>query len=111
MVISATLIGTWKRGRGQPSYKVPEVASILESVGSCDPKLRASFSLTRPARYTVSLGDMTLLRAKGMQRVALQFWQVGAAWNKADREAQAEARRRLLQKLILSDSADRQPGG
>jgi len=54
---------------------------------------------------------MSLLRAKGMQRVALQFWHVGAAWNKADREAQAEARRRLLQKLILSDSADRQPGG
>ena len=46
-----------------------------------------------------------LLRAKGMQRVALQFWHVGAAWNKADREAEAEARRRLLQKLFPSDSA------
>ena len=30
---------------------------------------------------------MTLLRAKGMQRVALQFWDVGAARKKADREA------------------------
>ena len=48
---------------------------------------------------------MTLLQAKGMQRVALQFWHVGAARTKADREAQAEARRRLLQKLFLSDSA------
>jgi hypothetical protein len=28
-----------------------------------------------------------------MQRVALQFWQVGAARKKADREAEAEARR------------------
>ncbi len=36
---------------------------------------------------------MTLLQAKGMQRVALQFWHVGAAWTKADREARAEARR------------------
>ena len=54
---------------------------------------------------------MSLLRAKGMQRVALQFWHVGAAWNKADREAEAEARRRLLQKLLSSDSADLQPGG
>ena len=52
-------------------------------------------------------GDLyvTLLRAKGMQRVALQFWHVGAARKKADREAQAEARRRLLQKLFPSDSA------
>ena len=48
---------------------------------------------------------VTLLRAKGMQRVALQFWHVGAARKKADREAQAEARRRLLQKLFPSDSA------
>ena len=40
---------------------------------------------------------VTLLRAKGMQRVALQFWHVGAARKKADREAQAEARRRLDQ--------------
>ncbi len=54
---------------------------------------------------------MSLLRAKGMQRVALQFWHVGAAWTKADREAEAEARRRLLQKLLSSDSADLQPGG
>ena len=54
---------------------------------------------------------MSLLRAKGMQRVALRFWHVGAAWNKADREAEAEARRRLLQKLLSSDSADLQPGG
>jgi hypothetical protein len=37
---------------------------------------------------------MTLLQAKGMQRVALQFWHIGAAWTKADREAQAEAVRR-----------------
>jgi hypothetical protein len=35
---------------------------------------------------------VTLLRAKGMQRVALQFWHVGAARTKANREAQAEAR-------------------
>ena len=54
---------------------------------------------------------MTLVRAKGMQRVALRFWHVGAAWNKANREAEAEARRRLLQKLLSSDSADLQPGG
>jgi hypothetical protein len=52
-------------------------------------------------------GDLyvTLLRAKGMQRVALQCWHVGAARKKADREAQAEARRRLLQKSFPSDSA------
>jgi hypothetical protein len=48
---------------------------------------------------------VTLLRAKGMQRVALQFWHVGAARNKADREAQADARRCLRQKLFPSDSA------
>ena len=47
----------------------------------------------------------TLLQAKGMQRVALQFWHVGAARTKADREAEAEARRRLHQKLFPSDSA------
>jgi hypothetical protein len=29
---------------------------------------------------------MTLLQAKGMQRVALQFWHVGAAWTKARTE-------------------------
>jgi hypothetical protein len=48
---------------------------------------------------------MTLVKAKGMQRVALQFWHVGAARKKADREAEAEARRRLHQKLFPSDSA------
>ena len=48
---------------------------------------------------------VTLLRAKGMQRVALQFWRIGEARKKAHREAQAEARRRLLQKLFPSDSA------
>ena len=48
---------------------------------------------------------MTLVKAKGMQRVALQFWHVGAAGTKADRQAQAEARRCLLQKLFPSDSA------
>ena len=48
---------------------------------------------------------MTLLEAKGMRRVALQFWHLGAACKKADREAQAKARRRLLQKLFPSDSA------
>ena len=48
---------------------------------------------------------MSLLKAKGMQRVALQFWHVGAARKKADREAEAEVRRRLLQKLFPSDSA------
>jgi hypothetical protein len=48
---------------------------------------------------------MSLLKAKGMQRVALQFWHVGAARNKADREARAEVRRRLHQKLLASDSA------
>ena len=48
---------------------------------------------------------MSLLRAKGMQRVALRFWHVGAARRKSDREARAEARRRLLQKLFPSDTA------
>ena len=47
---------------------------------------------------------LTLLKAKGMQRVALQFWH-GAARKKADRAAEAEARRRLHQKLFPSDSA------
>ena len=37
---------------------------------------------------------MTLAKAKGMQRVALQFWHLGAAKENADQEAQAEARRR-----------------
>jgi hypothetical protein len=45
---------------------------------------------------------MTLLQAKGIQRVALHFWHVGAARKKADREAQAEPRRRLHQKLFPS---------
>ena len=45
---------------------------------------------------------MTLVKAKGMQRVALQFLHVGAARTKGDR---AEARRRLHQKLFPSDSA------
>jgi hypothetical protein len=47
---------------------------------------------------------MSLLQAKGMQRVALQCWHVGAARKKADREAEAEARRRLHQTLFPSDS-------
>ena len=54
---------------------------------------------------------MTLVKAKGMQRVALRFWHLGAARAKADRKAEAEARRRLLQKLFPSDSADLQPDG
>ena len=49
--------------------------------------------------------DMTLAKAKEMQRLALQFWHLGAANKKADREAQEEARRRLHQKLFPSDSA------
>ena len=58
-------------------------------------------------------GDLyvSLLKAKGMQRVALQFWHVGMARKKADRAAQAEARRRLHQKLFPSDSAVLQPDG
>jgi hypothetical protein len=48
---------------------------------------------------------MTLVKANGMQRVAVQFWHVGAARKKADREARAEARRRLHQKLFPSVSA------
>ena len=40
----------------------------------------------------------TLLQAKGMQRVALQFWHVGAARTKADREAW----RRLLASEVVS---------
>jgi hypothetical protein len=47
---------------------------------------------------------MGLLKAKGMQRLALQSWHVGAARTKADRAALAEARRRLLQRLFPSDS-------
>jgi hypothetical protein len=49
---------------------------------------------------------MTLAKAKEMQRVALQFWHLGAAKEKADREAQEEeARRRLHDKLFPSGSA------
>jgi len=48
---------------------------------------------------------MTLLQAKGMQRVALQFWHVGASRTKANRKDEAEARRRLFQKLFPSDTA------
>jgi hypothetical protein len=33
---------------------------------------------------------VSLLKAKGMQRVALQFWHVGAARKKADRGARAD---------------------
>jgi hypothetical protein len=47
---------------------------------------------------------VTLAEAKKMQRVALQFWHVGAARTKVDREAQ-EARRRLHQKLFPSAPA------
>jgi len=47
---------------------------------------------------------MTLLKAKGMQRIALQFWHVGAAQTKADSEAQ-EAVRRLHHELFPCDSA------
>ena len=47
---------------------------------------------------------MGLLKAKGMQWVALQFWHVEAARTKANRQAEAQARRRLLQKLFPSDS-------
>jgi hypothetical protein len=56
---------------------------------------------------------MTLAKAREMQRVALQFWHLGAAkekadreaQEKADREAQEEARRRLHEKLFPPDSA------
>jgi hypothetical protein len=49
---------------------------------------------------------MTLAKAKNMQRVALQFWHLGAAKKKADREAQEQARRRLHDKLFPPDPAD-----
>ena len=48
---------------------------------------------------------MSLLRAKGMGRVVLQCWHAGMPRTKADRAAEAEARRRLLQKLFPFDSA------
>jgi hypothetical protein len=54
---------------------------------------------------------MTLVKAKGMQRVALQFWHVGAALKKADREAQEEAVRRLHEKLFPADYAVRESDG
>jgi hypothetical protein len=47
---------------------------------------------------------ITLAKAKEMQRVALQFWHVGAAKKKADREAQEESRRRLHDKLFRARS-------
>ena len=47
---------------------------------------------------------MGLLKATWMQRVALQSWHVGVARMKADREAEAKARRRLLQKSFPSDA-------
>jgi hypothetical protein len=47
---------------------------------------------------------MTLVKANGMQRVALQLWHLGAARTKAGKEAEAEARRRLHDKLFPSDS-------
>lgn len=50
---------------------------------------------------------MTLAKAKKMQRVNLQFWHLGAAKKKADRQAQEEARRRLHDKLFPSGSASR----
>jgi hypothetical protein len=55
-----------------------------------------------PLRRGVSF--QTTPTAKKMQRVALQFWHVGAARTKVDREAQ-EARRRLHQKLFPSAPA------
>jgi hypothetical protein len=42
---------------------------------------------------------MGLGTAKEMQKTALKFWHLGAAKMKADREAEARARRRLLQKF------------
>ena len=48
---------------------------------------------------------VTLAKAKEMQRVVLQFWHLGAAKKKADREAREEARCRLHEKLFPSDSA------
>jgi len=43
---------------------------------------------------------MGLLKAKELQRVALQSWHVGAARTTADREAEAQARRRLLERAV-----------
>jgi hypothetical protein len=39
---------------------------------------------------------MTLAKAKGMQRVALRFWHIGAARKKADIDTRAEAFRHAL---------------
>ncbi len=47
---------------------------------------------------------MSLLKAKGMQRVAQQFWHVGAARKKADREARAGGG-------AASPARSRQPAG
>jgi hypothetical protein len=47
---------------------------------------------------------MGLLKAKELQRVALLSWHIGAARTKVDREAEAQARRRLLERLFASDS-------
>jgi hypothetical protein len=44
---------------------------------------------------------MTLTEARKMQAVALQFWHLGAAKMKADREGHKEARRRLGEKLFI----------
>jgi hypothetical protein len=44
---------------------------------------------------------MSLLKAKATQRVALQFWHVGAVRKKADRETQAEARRRSASEVVF----------
>ena len=60
---------------------------------------------------TAATPYMSLLKAKWMQRLALQFWHIGEARKKAQREADAEARRRLLQKLFPSDSADLESDG
>ena len=46
---------------------------------------------------------MSLLKAKGMQRVALQFWHLGAA-RKGGPGGPEEARRRLHERLFPSDS-------
>jgi hypothetical protein len=48
---------------------------------------------------------MTLGKAKEMQRVALQFWHLGAAKKMAYRQAQEEVRLRRPEKLFPSDSA------
>jgi hypothetical protein len=51
---------------------------------------------------------MTLAKAKEMQRVALQFWHIGSARKKADREAQqGKANRVAGNPLGLSSGANR----